>query len=152
MKYLETQTTPFQRIYQAICHKNKFLMEDDDIGILVPIPEKISFYYTDMLGFLQEKEKDCIYIETLSQDATLVRGLLCTNVDRNLADTESIFFVGEIFSQSSTICVLSGEELREYCGIEHPFILSSVKLIEQSLAEEERNIAFQKVLKEIITK
>lgn len=65
-------------------------MEDDDTGVCIAIPHAVNVPYQDLFSYLHNGKTDYIYIETI-KDNKLTTGLLCTDKDRHLSDTDSCF-------------------------------------------------------------
>lgn len=74
----------------------------------------------DLFSYLHNGKTDYIYIETI-KDNKLTTGLLCTDKDRHLSDTDSCFFIGKMIG---TLYYLTGTEFREYYNVDAVFLVS----------------------------
>ena len=102
---------PYFDIYAAIKDRKEMKMEDDDTGVCIAIPHAVNVPYQDLFSYLHNGKTDYIYIETI-KDNKLTTGLLCTDKDRHLSDTDSCFFIGKIegvqdgrYPESISICL-----------------------------------------------
>lgn len=123
---------PYFDIYAAIKDRKEMKMEDDDTGVCIAIPHAVNVPYQDLFSYLHNGKTDYIYIETI-KDNKLTTGLLCTDKDRHLSDTDSCFFIGEI---DGTLYYLTGTEFREYYNVDAVFLVSIPTVVEKVLADE----------------
>lgn len=146
MNNLNQIAKPYLDIYIAITTQKEVKMEDDDIGVYTAIPHAIDVAYSDLFTYLHNGTTDYIYIETLKENC-LVTGLLCTENDRNLSDTDSCFFIGKI---GNDFYLLSGMEFREYFSVDAKFTVSLPIVVEKVLVDEIREKAFLDAVRRMV--
>lgn len=132
MSNLKEIAKPYFNIYMAIKNRREVKMEDDDEGVYIAIPQAVNVTYHDLFSYLHNGKTDYIYIETI-KDNQITTGLLCTDKDRYLSDTDSCFFVGEI---NGRLYFLTGDEFREYYSIDENFVVALPTVVEKVLADE----------------
>lgn len=145
-KQIWEKAKPFVHLWMSI-NGEKSLMDKEQKETLIPIA--IFCDYGSLFKYLQFGEANYIMIDGLNSKDYRLRGLLCIEEDRKMADEDSCFFIGEMSDgvRKQNVAI-NARQISEYLGIDAKFMVCKVKIVEKTISKEESLKAFMELSEE----
>lgn len=134
---LLNKSIPFVHLYKKI--KN---MEHETInnitGNYVLLTVSLGVHYEDILNTLRNNTADYVYIDGFNESGSKrFKGLFCTDGNREIADTDSCFVVGDLTIKDKnniSNLVMTAGQLYDYMGEQAEYMLCIVVILDDDEA------------------
>ena len=136
-KNLIEKATPFIDLINKVFNGSPELIDNDTVYYCL-LTEKVNGNMENIFELLHEGLEDFIYIDGINDnDKNRIRGFICTNGDRQIADIDNIFFVGELENNGHIAknIVMDGNRFSELNIMnEYKYMICRVALLSHEIA------------------
>lgn len=147
---LVSKAAPFAEILNYVENNQEFQTEDEDVGFCELVPIALNKKFSNLFAYLRDGIANYVFVDGIceEEDETRAKGLLCINGNRQLADADNCFFIGNVSSDEcqETRVLLTARQLDDFLGIHAKFMVCSVCILEPYLKIGKQTKSFEQAL------